>query len=380
VRLLVQALPDRDPRNFGDLRLTETEFLAQPDEFLGLAADLAVTLERAGDLEQEVDLFAEVRDLMLVGDPELVFEKITRSVLAILRLPAGSLFVHDARLDHFVTSYSTDRTLTSPGDELNALLRTLTAESALERRPFVLASASDTELLALPVEIGGEVLGFFTATVPPGVEIPEPCALQAARYVRAVRGVVAHLHQLTRSQDLAMRDDLTKAFNRRFFDSYLDEEIERARRYGSFFSIIFLDLDDLKLVNNKYGHLMGSRVLQEVARRILSAVRNIDKVVRFGGDEFCIILPQTDQAQASLVAGRVRKALIQSHFHSEPDVDLPITASFGVATYPYHALSKEDLIRQADDAMYRVKSSTKNAIGLAGEDSASRTVNSGEVL
>src|SRR4051795_5376722 len=95
-----------------------------------------------------------------------------------------------------------------------------------------------------------------------------------------------------------MRDDLTKALTRRFFESYLDEEIERAKRYSATCSIIFLDLDDLKTVNNAHGHLAGSRTLQEVAKRILAAVRGIDKVVRFGGDEFCIILPQTDQEQA----------------------------------------------------------------------------------
>ena len=82
--------------------------------------------------------------------------------------------------------------------------------------------------------------------------------------------MLGNIYQLTRSRDLAMRDDLTKAFNRRFFESYLDEEIERSRRYGALFSIIFLDLDDLKTVNNFYGHLTGSRTLQEVAKRILA--------------------------------------------------------------------------------------------------------------
>src|SRR5438045_9394475 len=101
-----------------------------------------------------------------------------------------------------------------------------------------------------------------------------------------------------------MRDDLTKAYNRRFFESYLDEEMERSRRYGVVFSIIFLDLDDLKMVNNFYGHLTGSRTLQEVAKRILGAVRGIDKVVRFGGDEFWIILTPTDPGQAVPGASR----------------------------------------------------------------------------
>src|SRR6185436_16997253 len=125
-------------------------------------------------------------------------------------------------------------------------------------------------------------------------------------------------------------DDLTKAFNRRFFESYLDEEIERSRRYSTLFSIIFLDLDDLKMVNNFYGHLTGSRTLQEVAKRILGAVRAIDKVVRFGGDEFCIILPETDQEQAIAVANRVRKSLTGSPLHVDADLELSVTASFGI--------------------------------------------------
>jgi diguanylate cyclase (GGDEF)-like protein len=179
--------------------------------------------------------------------------------------------------------------------------------------------------------------------------------------------VLGNIYQLSRSRDLAMRDDLTKAFNRRFFDSYLEEEIERSRRYGSLFSIIFLDLDDLKMVNNFYGHLTGSRTLQEVAKRILSAVRTIDKVVRFGGDEFCIILPETDQEAAVAVANRVRKSLTSTAFFLEPNVEISITASFGIACFPTHALSKDDLIRQADAAMYRVKSTTKNAVGLASQ-------------
>ncbi|MGZ7079915.1 MAG: GGDEF domain-containing protein, partial [Thermoanaerobaculia bacterium] len=159
---------------------------------------------------------------------------------------------------------------------------------------------------------------------------------------------------------------------RRFFEAYLDEEIERSRRYGSVFSIIFLDLDDLNMVNNFYGHLTGSRTLQEVAKRILNAVRGIDKVVRFGGDEFCIILPQTDQDQAIAVANRVRKSLTANSFHLDPEVEISITASFGIATYPTHAMTKEGLIRQADAAMYRVKATTKNAVGVATVQDATR--------
>ena len=120
-----------------------------------------------------------------------------------------------------------------------------------------------------------------------------------------------------------------------------------------------------KTVNDKYGHLAGSRTLQEVAKRILGAVRGIDKVVRFGGDEFCIILPNTDQEQAIAVAHRVHRALLGAEFHLADNIDVSITASFGIATYPTHAITKDDLIRQADAAMYRIKSTTKDAVGVA---------------
>jgi len=227
-------------------------------------------------------------------------------------------------------------------------------------------------MIVIPLQVEDDLVGVIKVPIAPGDSVDAEATANVSRYIGAVASVLGNIYQLTRSQDLAMRDDLTKAFNRRFFESYLDEEIERSRRYGSLFSIIFLDLDDLKMVNNFYGHLTGSRTLQEVAKRILNAVRGIDKVVRFGGDEFCIILPQTDQDQAVAVANRVRKAFVSATFTLEPNIDISITASFGIATYPVHAVTKEDLIRQADQAMYRVKSTTKNAVGLATVEDATK--------
>ena len=220
-------------------------------------------------------------------------------------------------------------------------------------------------MIVMTLQLEHDLIGVLRVGLSLGDRLEEEAINQVTQYLSTVSSVVGNIYQLTRSRDLAMRDDLTKAFNRRFFEAYLDEEIERARRYGSLFSIIFLDLDDLKTVNDRHGHLAGSRTLQEVAKRILGAVRGIDKVVRFGGDEFCIILPQTDQEQAIAVADRVRKALLGAQFHLADNIDVSISASFGIATYPTHAITKDDLIRQADNAMYRVKSTTKNAVGVA---------------
>ena len=123
-------------------------------------------------------------------------------------------------------------------------------------------------------------------------------------------------------------------------------------------------------------HAQGERVLDGDAQRAgaMAAVRGIDKVVRFGGDEFCVILPQTDQDQAIMVANRIARAISSQPLHIEKDLDVTITASFGIATYPTHAMTKDGLIRQADAAMYRVKSTTKNAVGVAIVEDATRPV------
>jgi diguanylate cyclase (GGDEF)-like protein len=168
-----------------------------------------------------------------------------------------------------------------------------------------------------------------------------------------------------RLNELITKDDLTLAFNRRFFEDYVQEEVERARRYNNPLALIFMDLDGLREVNSRFGHPMGSRTLQEAAARLMNAVRNIDKVFRYGGDEFCILLPETDAKGASEVAERIRQRLATTPFLMEETGGVEITASFGVAAYPNHALSKEELVRKADEAMYTVKSGQKNSIQVA---------------
>jgi len=168
-----------------------------------------------------------------------------------------------------------------------------------------------------------------------------------------------------RKDELISRDDLTHAFNRRFFEEYIEEEIDRARRFHSPLSVIFLDLDGLRHVNTEWGHSCGSKTLQEATQRTLWSVRNIDKVFRWGGDEFCVVLPETEWQGALEVAERIRHALASQPFLVEETGGVQITGSMGVASYPTHALNKEDLVRKADEAMYRIKARSKDAIEVA---------------
>lgn len=362
-------------RRNGEIRVQRDEFLDGAEDYLLFAAELADAAVHATGLEQQVSYLNEIHDMISMVDADAVSERITTTVLRLLGVERGTLYLHDPRLERYVVSYSNGPDPEDTGEFLPGIPPALLqrALSSAERIATE-RGATGSGMMILPLQVQEDLVGVIRVPLGEDDEVSEEATANVAGYLTAVAQVLSNIYQLTRSRDLAMRDDLTKAFNRRFFETYLDEEIERSRRYGTLFSIIFLDLDDLKMVNSFYGHLTGSRTLQEVAKRILGAVRGIDKVVRFGGDEFCIILPQTDQDQAMAVANRVRKAMTATPFDLDGKIQIRITASFGIATYPTHAVSKEDLVREADAAMYRVKSTTKNAVGVAEVVNATKPV------
>ena len=348
-------------RRKGELRVGREAFLRSPAALLAFAADLADAAMHAAQLEQESSYLRQIHELMTMVEAEAVSERILETVLELIGLEHGTLFLHDPRLERYVVSFSNDPNYRETNEFLPGIPADVLQQALSSPQLFAVAPG----MIVMPLQVREDLIGVIKVPLESDANLTAGQASGVTKYLGAVAQVLSNIYQLTRSRDLAMRDDLTKAYNRRFFETYLDEEIERSRRYGTVFSIIFLDLDDLKMVNSFYGHLSGSRTLQEVAKRILGAVRGIDKVVRFGGDEFCVILPQTDQDQAILVANRIARSITATSLHIDANVDVSITASFGIATYPIHAMTKEALIRQADAAMYRVKSTTKNAVGVA---------------
>lgn len=168
-----------------------------------------------------------------------------------------------------------------------------------------------------------------------------------------------------RMSDLATTDDLTHLYNFRFLDQTLDIEIKRGQRYGSFISLIFLDMDHFKLVNDQYGHLMGSQVLVEVAQILRKSLREVDIIARYGGDEFVVVLPETNVETSSRIAHRVRNAIRAHEFLKKEGLSIHLSASFGIAGFPEHAKNKTDLIRLADQAMYKAKVMGRDKIFLA---------------
>jgi diguanylate cyclase (GGDEF)-like protein len=166
-------------------------------------------------------------------------------------------------------------------------------------------------------------------------------------------------------QELTITDDCTGLYNARHLYKTLDTEVYRSSRFGYEFSILFIDLDHFKSVNDTHGHLIGSKLLAEIGYLIKAQLRLIDFAFRYGGDEFVVLLPQTGKDQALVVAKRLRDGLRASSFCQAEGLNLNVRASIGLATYPHDARTAHDVIRQADGMMYVVKNSSRDNIGVA---------------
>jgi diguanylate cyclase (GGDEF)-like protein len=182
-----------------------------------------------------------------------------------------------------------------------------------------------------------------------------------------IASALANAVRIAEAERLSQTDDLTKLHNARYLRQFLLNEIRRARRYGSSVAALFLDLDDFKRINDEHGHLVGSHVLMEVAGVILSSVRDTDAVARYGGDEFVIVLPDTGTELAGSVAERIRHKMGKYRFTGGRRLQLSLTASFGVAAFPLHASSPQQLIACADTAMYEAKAGNKNCVRFAAD-------------
>jgi diguanylate cyclase (GGDEF)-like protein len=172
---------------------------------------------------------------------------------------------------------------------------------------------------------------------------------------------------LKRAEALSVTDDLTHLYNSRYLNQVLRRETKRASRSGRPLSLLFIDLDGFKAINDTHGHLFGSRALVEAAAVIRGSARETDVVARFGGDEFALILPDTGGEGAYAVGERIRERIAEFAFLTGDNLNVRLTASVGVATLPDVAASAEELVQAADAAMYQVKDRGKNGIQAATE-------------
>ena len=184
-------------------------------------------------------------------------------------------------------------------------------------------------------------------------------------FQRQARLALINAERSAQAQSLIYIDDLTKLYNGRYLNVVLDREMKRSERYRNFFCVLFMDIDFFKRVNDAHGHLVGSRVLVEVGTVLRACVRDSDTVVRYGGDEFVVLLVETNADEAMIVAERMRKMVEAEPFVKGAGLTVRLTISIGIAAFPEHATTKQTLLNLADQAMYRGKESTRNVVYLA---------------
>jgi len=229
------------------------------------------------------------------------------------------------------------------------------AKTSFETRSILCAPLISRGRTIGVLEILNKRGGSFTKTdLEQVLTLVEPCAI-------AIENAIL----FQRTEQLTITDDLTRLFNSRYLNLYLGREIKRCKRHGIPLSVIFLDLDGFKGINDQYGHLAGSGTLTEVGGILALGVRESDILARYGGDEFIVVLPETPASGALVIAERLRRAIEEHRFLEPQGIAARISASFGISTYPDHALSPEGLIQKADQAMYRVKEREKNGIEVA---------------
>jgi len=173
---------------------------------------------------------------------------------------------------------------------------------------------------------------------------------------------IQNAHYVQRVKQLAYLDGLTGIFNRRYFELRIVEEFERARRHGAGFSVVMADIDDFKKLNDDFGHLLGDEVLRQVSSLFHQQLRKIDVVCRYGGEEFAILLSQTNEQQAMAVAEKLRRMMADWNF---PGVPRAVTISAGVAVFPEHGKTRNDIMQSADSALYAAKQGGRNRVCLS---------------
>jgi diguanylate cyclase (GGDEF)-like protein len=211
--------------------------------------------------------------------------------------------------------------------------------------------AALSSILGRPVGLRTAACDYFTTLAP---VLRDPVLLEPGLLVRHER--------------CALLDELTGLYNRRHFNRELEKEIERAKRLRRHCSLLMVDVDHFKDFNDAYGHPAGDDALRQVARVLTDSVRLVDQVVRYGGEEFAVILPQTGRIEAAMVAERARAGMESLRWERDGAEMPPLTVSVGAATCPGDAESFRGLVEKADLALYRAKGAGRNQVRQAGDD------------
>lgn len=317
-------------------------------------------------------VYVNMRNLSTILEPDGVVKETTTIVSSILDYPnhsiifrdKGGRFVYRVRATSSNTNFhmktvDTQRfSLAKMVSELDEPVRILDTQG---RDDFVSLNTGTRSAMVVPMNSHGVISGVITVESDQVGSFSERDLQTLSTVARSAAMALenAELHKQTEA--LTIIDDLTGAFNYRYFIRKFEEEKRRASRYGVALSLIMIDIDWFKKFNDTYGHETGNLVLSHLAGVIQTSIRDVDIFSRYGGEEFIVILPQTDREEATVIAERIRQRVETSEVDSG-EQQLQITVSVGVSSYPENGRSQEELVSVADRALYQAKDEGRNLV------------------
>lgn len=365
------------------------DFLRKPVQI----EDLMLTLRKAqqhGELLREnkslnnaVHILSIAQTLAGISEKRALLKTFLRLITRELKISEGFSFFLDAHrnfpelvLDLRQAGFGR----TEPHELIQSSLSQFLRQRAV--LPDNVAEIDSVTLIAPRVEAGAcgkfVVLEFRSPTANSGYVLLRKEGYSATELLESVSQIAPMTMQAARTfqnldvaNSLSLIDELTGLYNQRFMDTSLTQEVARSQRYGNPVSLLFIDLDRFKSINDTYGHVVGSHMIKAASRTMRDIIRDSDQILRYGGDEFCVILPNTSLEGAQILAERIRSAFAENQFDLRGVTgvnaagQLNMTTSIGVASFPDSADSVQDLIKSADAAMYESKKAGKNRVTMA---------------
>ncbi len=312
-------------------------------------------------------------------DPNQLLERIMEKISNLFPSETWSLLLFDEASETLRFELSTDLDLEQMKDVRLVMGQGAAGHCALKQELLVLKDVRHQDffygkvdaisgyhtqsLVCVPIVFAGRTLGVVEMVNPMNLDKASISMLTLVSDYLAIG--IENTRRFRELHEMAIRDSLTGLYNQRYLFRSLEVLIEKCNAEGKCFSLIFMDIDNFKRVVDTEGHLNGSRALREVAQTIQGCLEDTSYAVAYGGDEFVVVLPDTDTIQAAKTAREIQESIRTATFLTHWHRKVQVTASFGVATFPDHAKDNKALLALADQAMFRVKNSGKDRVELS---------------
>ncbi len=325
-------------------------------------------LDENDDLRNMVSLFQSSQAIAGCLDREHLYQLLVEAVSRESGINAAlGYFMVEETLDLKVAKEVSTEFGASLSDEILTRLSSLAAdEFSIQHMRLLPPHSSEgfSEALLIPVYSNEVAFGMIVLLKTPSQALPDitRCLKNILFLIEQSVRAFENVETFSKVNNLLFIDDVSGLYNHRYLDVALEREMQRVQRYASHLAVLFIDVDSFKQVNDVHGHMVGSRVLSDFGALIKKSVRNVDVVIRYGGDEYTAILVETSCETAEMVAERIRRQVEAHHFTGSEGQIIRLTCSIGFACCPDDATTKEELLEMADRAMYVGKTAGKNRV------------------